>query len=79
MRLILESVEMEGALLRFKDGAHGLVREKEQSITREWVVGDRLDVSVAHSPVFRMESVDTEEVAHAIIYKGTEQLVELAD
>ncbi len=79
MRLVIRSVEHDGALIHFKDSETGLVREKEQSITREWVVGDRLDVSVADPPVFRLESLDTGEVAHVLLYQDNQPIIDLLD
>jgi hypothetical protein len=78
MQLVIKRVDNEGALLHFVSGELGLVRQKEQSITREWVVGDRLNVSVAESPVFLMESLDTGERAHALLYENNRQIVDLS-
>ena len=79
--LEIKSVEMDGALLYFKNDRHGLVREKEQPVTAEWVVGDRLELTVAESPVFRLLSRDTGEIAHILFYdsKNNEQILTLLD
>lgn len=79
MQLVIKSVEMDGGLIYFVDGKHGLVREKEQSIVKDWVVGDRVNVCVADPPVFRMDSVDTGDVAHILLYANNEQMSALPE
>ncbi len=75
--LEIKSVEMDGALLYFRNGMHGLVRQKEQPITAEWVVGDRLKLTEAESPVFRLVSQDTGETAYILLYDNNEQILTL--
>lgn len=73
----LRHIDMEGAILHFKDGKRGLILVDEQPITGKWVEGDKVEVSLADSPVFRLRCLDTDEVAHALLYDGAEQLLEL--
>ena len=75
----ITSVDMGGAILHFKDGKRGLVMMKEQGITQGWMNGDKLEISVAESPVFRMRSLDTEEIAHVLLYQDNEQLLILPE
>ncbi len=71
------NVEMSGAILQFKDGKRGLVRVAEQSITLGWLRGDKVEITAADGPVFRLRSLDTEEVAHVLLYEHNEQLTVL--
>ena len=75
----IKSVDMGGGIIHFKDGRRGLVMMKEQGITQGWRKGDKLEISVAESPVFRMRSLDTEEIAHVLLYQDNEQLLVLPD
>lgn len=70
---------MEGAIIHFKDGKHGLVMMQEQGITKGWMRGDKLEISEAEAPVFQMRCLDTEESAHVLLYQENEQLMVLPD
>jgi hypothetical protein len=73
----LRNVDMNGAILHLTDGRHCLIESSQQSVTNNWLQGDKLEISVAESPVFKIHCVDSNESAHAMIYEGEEQLLEL--
>ena len=77
IELVVDNIQADGALVFFKDGKRALVREREHPIVNEWVVGDLILVSVAESPVFRMECVDNRTIAHALLYELNEQFTDL--
>lgn len=77
LELVVDNVQADGALVFFKDGKRALVREREHPVVNEWVVGDRILISVAESPVFRMECLDNSTIAHCLLYELNQQFTEL--
>ena len=73
----LRHIDMEGAILHFKDGTRGLIEASQQPITSKWVEGDKVKFTVAETPIFQLRCLDTNEIAHALVYDGEEPLSEL--
>ena len=75
----LRDVGMDGAILHLTDVRHCLIESSQQPVTNNWLQGDKLEISVAESPVFKIHCLDANESAHAMIYESEEPLLELSN